>query len=264
MSRCGRVLTAVASAVSAAIFIGGVSLGAETVVVRHTEGTVHGFLVLRTTGGTAVADGDLIQTVHGGRVTARIVFHFKDGSLHDDTAVYTQAQQFQLVSDHLVQKGPAFSRPLDMTIDATTGQVVVRYTDEHGVPKEKAERMKLPPDLANGLVLTLLKNVSPGSLPKAFSYVAATPDPRLVKLALSSAGANRFDTGSHARDAEHYVLKVDIGGVAGVIAPIVGKEPPDSQVWILEGDAPAFVKAEQQLSYGGPMYRIELLAPNGP
>jgi hypothetical protein len=25
-----------------------------------------------------------------------------------------------------------------------------------------------------------------------------------------------------------YVLKVDIGGIAGVVAPIIGKQPPDS------------------------------------
>ena len=263
LSRGVRLVLAVLIVVSA-LFVGSVLLRAETVVVRHPEGTVHGFLVLRTMGGAAVADGDLIQTMRGGRVTVRIVFHFKDGSVHDDTAVYTQARQFQLVSDHLVQKGPAFQRPIDMTIDGATGQVVVRSTGDHGEAKEKAEQMKLPPDLSNGLVLTLLKNVLPGSLPKAFSYVVATPEPRLVKLVLSSTGTDRFDTAGRSHDAQHYVLKVDIGGVAGVVAPIVGKQPPDSQVWILDGEAPAFVKAEQQLSYGGPMYRIELAVPNGP
>ena len=65
------------------------------------------------------------------------------------------------MSNHLVQKGPAFPRPLEMTIDAATGQVTVRYTDEHGKPKVESEQMKLPPDLANGMMLTLLKNVRP-------------------------------------------------------------------------------------------------------
>ena len=32
--------------------------------------------------------------------------------------------------------------------------------------------------------------------------------------------------------ATHYVLKVEIGGLAGVVAPLVGKQPPDSHVWI--------------------------------
>jgi hypothetical protein len=60
------------------------------------------------------------------------------------------------------------------------------------------------------------------------------------------------------------VIKVEIGGVAGVIAPLVGKQPPDSHVWILGGDSPAFVKAEQALYTGGPVWRIELASPAWP
>jgi methyltransferase len=37
----------------------------EPVTVRHAEGIVHGFLVLRAFDGTALADGDLIQTARG-------------------------------------------------------------------------------------------------------------------------------------------------------------------------------------------------------
>lgn len=59
----------------------------------------------------------------------------------------------------------------------------------------------------------------------------------------------------------HYVLKVDVGGVAGVIAPIVGKQPPDSHVWIATGDVPALVRAEQPFYAGGPLWRIELASP---
>jgi len=49
-----------------------------------------------------------------------------------------------------------------------------------------------------------------------------------------------------------------------LIAPLVGKQPPDSHVWILGGDAPAFVKAEQALYIGGPVWRIELASPSWP
>ena len=57
------------------------------------------------------------------------------------------------------------------------------------------------------------------------------------------------------RKATHYILKVDIGGIAGVVAPLVGKQPPDSHVWILGGEAPAFVRSEQPLYNGGPVWR---------
>src|SRR4051794_17814448 len=72
----------------------------EQVAVQHTEGLVHGFLTLRTLDGTPLADGDLLQTARGTRVTSRLMFHFKDGSLHEETAVFSQRQQLRLVSDH--------------------------------------------------------------------------------------------------------------------------------------------------------------------
>src|SRR5512143_1116952 len=86
-------------------------LPAESVAVRHTEGVVRGFLVLRTLQGDSLADGDLIQVARGDRVTSQLLFRFKDGSVHDETAVYTQRRSFQLLRYHLVQKGPAFQHP---------------------------------------------------------------------------------------------------------------------------------------------------------
>ena len=85
---------------------------AEPIVVQHVEGLVHGFLALRSPEGNVLANGDLIQDARGDRVTSRLVFHFKDGSLNDETAVFSQRGHFRLLSDHLVQKGPAFAQPL--------------------------------------------------------------------------------------------------------------------------------------------------------
>jgi hypothetical protein len=258
-ARTAAVLGLVTACLSAQM-----SASAEPVRVRHAEGIVHGFLVLRTLDGATVADGDLIQTSRGSTVTARLIFRFKDGSTHDETAVFSQRQQFRLVSSRLVQKGPSFPRPLDMSIDAVKGTVIVRYADDDGEQKIESEKMELPSDLANGFILTLLKNVRPDAPPKSLSFVAATPKPRLVTLKLSVAGQERFSTGTMARTATHYVVKVDIGGISGLVAPLVGKQPPDSHVWILGGEAPAFVKSEQQLYPGGPIWRIELVSPTWP
>jgi len=233
----------------------------EPVTVRHAEGLVHGFLTLRDLNGTLIADGDLFQNARGLRVTSRLVFHFKDGSLHDETAIFSQRQTFRLVSDHLVQKGPSFPQPLDMSIDALKGQVTVRYTDDHGEAKVAAEHLDLPADLANGVILTLLKNARPEAPPKTVGFVAATPKPMLVKLEISAAGEEPFTTGSESRKAMHYIVHVNAGGLKGLIAPLVGKQPPDSHVWILGGEAPAFVKSEQPLFNGGPVWRIELTSP---
>jgi hypothetical protein len=90
--------------------------------------------------------------------------------------------------------------------------------------------MNLPSDLANGMLVTLLKNVRRDALPPSVSLVAATPKPRLVKLTIAVAGTEPFSIAGSARKATHYVLKVDIGGIAGVVAPLVGKQPPDAHV----------------------------------
>jgi hypothetical protein len=240
-----------------------VALRAEPIRVRHAEGVTHGFLTLRTVDGTLVANGDLIQTSAGNRVTTRLVFRFKDGSLLDETAVYSQRGTFRLLTDHLVQKGPAFPHPVDMTVDASSGQVTVRYVDD-GKEKVENEQMKLPLDLANGMTLTLLKNIRPTALPEALSMVVATPKPRLVKLKLSTGGDEPFSTGSAGRSATHYVVKIEIGGLTGLIAPLIGKQPPDTHVWILQGAAPAFVKSEGPMFLGGPIWRIELASPVWP
>src|SRR5437868_2888385 len=105
-------------------------LSAAEVPVRFKEGLVHGFLVLRTLEGKTLADGDLIQVAHGNRVTSRLTFHFKDGSLHDETAVFSQRGSFRLLSDHMVQSGPAFEHPIEVAMNSSSGQVTVRYTED--------------------------------------------------------------------------------------------------------------------------------------
>jgi hypothetical protein len=249
-------------AVVALIWTGAPS--AEPVVVRHVEGLVHGFLSLRSPEGGLLASGDLIQNSRGDRVSSRLVFHFKDGSLSDETGVFSQRGHFKLISYHLVQKGPAFGQPLDMTIDGPTGQVKVRYKDEHGEEKIEDEQMSLPPDLANGMLIALLKNVRRDALPPSVSLLVATPKPRLVKLTMAVAGLESFSTAGAARKATHYVLKVEIGGIAGLVAPLVGKQPPDSHVWILEGEAPAFVRSQAPMFMGGPLWQTDLVSPVWP
>jgi len=257
---CAHTIVSWLAAATATILCSAL-LWAEPVAVRHLEGIVHGFLVLRTLDGAAIADGDLLQLARGARVTSRLTFRFKDGSTSDETAVFSQRAQFRLITDHLVQKGPSFPHPIDMFINAGTRHVAVRYEGDHGEAKQEVEHLDLPPDLANGMILTILKNVAAAGPPKSLGYVAATPKPQLVKLDVTAAGRERFATGGASREAMHYVLKVDIGGVKGLLAPLLGKQPPDSHVWILGGDVPAFVKSEQPMYLGGPVWRIELVSP---
>ncbi len=240
---------------------------AESVAVKHWEGVAHGFVALRTLEGVPLADGDLIETTAptsaGNRVTTRLTLRFKDGSLHEETTVFVQRKTFQFVSDHVVQKGPAFKTPIESTI-AASGRVKVRYSGEDGEENEIEERLQLPPDVANGMTLALLKNVSPKTPKTTVSMVAITPKPRLVQLEFTPSGEEPFSTADTARKAMHYVVKVHVPGVTGVVASVLGKIPPDSHVWVLTGEATAFVKAELQLFPDGPTWRLEMLSPVWP
>jgi hypothetical protein len=240
------------------------ALHAEPVRVRQSEGLVHGFLVLRSMEGKTLAEGDLTEIAVGETVTNHLVFHFKDGSVHDETAVFSQRRTFRLLKYHLVQKGPTFRHPVDVTIDTSKGEVTVRYGDDDGKEKVTTDHLDLPLDVANGMVLTLLKNIRPDVQQTKVSMVAVTPKPLLVKLAITPGGEEAFSTVQSRRKAIRYDINVEIGGLTGWLADLLGKQPPPIHVWILGGEAPAFVKSEGPLYMGGPVWRIELAAPVWP
>jgi hypothetical protein len=238
-------------------------LPAEAVPVRQTEGLIHGFLVVRALNGDSLATGELTQVTNGDRVTSDLAFRFKDGSIFEETAVFSQHRVFQLLTYHLVQKGPTFKRPTDMTLNASTGQVTVHYFDD-GKEKTVTDNLKLPVDVANGIVTTLMNHIDPKAAKTELSMVASTPKPRLVKLAISPEGEDSFSIGGSVLKATRYVIKIEIGGISGMIAPILGKQPPDTRIWMLGGKAPAFLKSEGPLYDEGPIWRIELASPVWP
>jgi hypothetical protein len=83
-------------------------------------------------------------------------------------------------------------------------------------------------------------------------------------VSVKPVGKVPFQIGGSTRQAIDYVLHVELGGLAGVIAPIIGEQPVDYHIWILEGDAPAFIREEGQLYKGGPIWRIEQISPTFP
>jgi hypothetical protein len=237
---------------------------APQVVVAHPQGLLHGWLVVRSEDGEAIADGELTQIARGERVTVRMVLRFKDGSLQEETTEYSQRGRLILVSDHMIQKGPAFKHAIDMTVERASGNVTVNYTDDGGKLQKSSQKMQLPLDLANGMVPTLLQESAGGSAKITGSMVVATPKPRLVKLVITPQGEEAFSTGAASHKATQYSVHIDIGGVAGAVAPIVGKQPPDVHVWIAQGEAPMFVKMEGPMFDGGPSWKVELASPVWP
>src|SRR6266700_3709416 len=240
-----------------------IPLTGDQVHVRHMEGLMHGFLAMRSLDGKRLADGEMTQIAEGNRVTSRLIFRFKDGSVYDDTTIYSQRGAFRVLSDHLVQRGPSFKQPMETSIAASSGQITVRYKDPAGKNEILNERRDLPPDIANGLLFTLVKHIQPNVPQTTVSMVATTPKPRVVKLEILPEGEKAIASGNTKHKTVRYVVKVKIGGVAGLMARFLGKQPPDTHVWVLTGDAPAFVKLEGPLYAGGPVWRIELATPAG-
>jgi hypothetical protein len=132
---------------------------------------------------------------------------------------------------------------------------------ENGKEKMTTKHLDLPPDVSNGLLFTLVKNIDPAAAETTVSMVAASTSPRIVKLNIVPGEEKTIKVGLITHKAQHYVVKVKIGGVAGAIAPLVGKQPADSHVWVVKSEAPAFVEFEGQLSQDSPVWRIEMTAP---
>lgn len=233
---------------------------AEPVAVRYREGSLHGYLALRSLDGKLLGAGDLVQTMHGDRLTARLTYHFKDGSIDDETAVFTQKGYFRVVTDRRVQKGPSFPKPMDVTIKAQTGEVTVRYSED-GKEKVNTSHLDLPDDLANGILLNMVRNLPIQDGEAKVSFLAATPKPQIVHLSIKHDGTETFRVAGVPNQALRLKIHVELGGLMGVVAPVIGKEPADSYVWISTRQVPAFMKSETPLFLGGPQLRTELANP---
>ena len=51
----------------------------------------------------------------------------------------------------------------------------------------------------------------------------------------------------------------ELGGIVGVIAKLLGLQPKDVMVWVLEGDRPAVMRVVGQMSGFGPVVSSELV-----
>jgi len=228
----------------------------EQIKVIYPQGSAHGFVDVTTADGTRIAVGDLLQRARGIVVTSELILHFFDGSVDDETTIYSQRDVFRFISDHHVQRGPSFPHPIDVMIDARNSVITTRG------PAGEVKRIDfaMPPDTYNGLASTLLMNVSPATPETKIAVVSAGDTPRVVHLSMKNAGEVPFTLGGTPRTATNYDVHIELGGVAGVVAPIIGKQPVDYHVLILSGSDPAFIREEGQLYEGGPVWRIQQIS----
>lgn len=223
------------------------------VPVRFMEGVARGFPVLRGPDGERLAHGDLWQVPRGDRVESRMVFRFKDGSVYDERVVFSQNGVFTLHAYSLEQRGPSFPESLEVRVDRGTGRYHVRHRADPDSPEEVFEgRLDLPDDVYNGLLTTLIKNLTPGASARV-QILAFTPKPRLVTMLLAPAAEEPLTVGDVALPTTRYRLEPQLGLLA---AFLIG-DVPVARCWIVGGEAPGFVRFEGPLFFMGPVWRIE-------
>ncbi len=222
---------------------------------------MHGFLVLKSADGKTIAVGDVIQVAHGRQVRSRMVFRFRDGSLDDDTTIFLQGRVLKLISDHHIQKGPSFPKPLDLMINVPTSEAMWKQTKD-GKEETRTEHVDFPDDLANGMVPLVLLNIAPNMEQTKVSYLVGSPKPRIVRLSIKPDGLERYRLAGVARQAKKYNIHIELGGIAGVVAPVIGKQPHDLKIWVADGEVPTVVKTMGELYEGGPIWTMEQTSPN--
>ena len=237
---------------------------AAPVVVRLPEGNTRGFLVVRSVDGTVIGNGELRQTPAQALIESRLILDFKDGSHREEVVVFSQDKVFRVESYRLIERGPTFPATVDVAFDRKSGQYRARLQERKGGEEQSASgALEMPADLYNGMPLVLLKNLVEGERVGA-QMAVFLPKPRLIRMDLIPEGEDRARIGGNALTARRYLSRLQIGGLTGVIASLIGKDPPDSRYWLISGDVPAFARFEGAMFLNGPFWRIEMTTVEWP
>lgn len=231
---------------------------AEQIPVRHIQRPMHRFMVTRSQDGKTIARGEFRQAAQGDEVSMRLTFHFIDGSIDDETTTYRQQGAFRLIRDHHIQNGPFFTRPIDFTVDAATGTATSLTADKNGKTRVESKHINLPGDLANGIVGTLLLNVPHNTSPFHVGMLAPVGGGRLIRLLISPEDEQTVHLAGQTLKATVFRVHPELGGIVSLIARLLGLQPKDLTVWILEGEEPAVAVIVGQLGGYGPVVSSEL------
>jgi hypothetical protein len=148
---------------------------------------------------------------------------------------------FRVEAYRLVQRGPSFPMS-EISFERRTGRFEARTQQtKNDEVKEASGALEMPTDLYNGMALVLLKNLQPGS-GTSVQMAVFTPKPRLINMNLISEQEEVARLGGTARPVRRYLVKLEIGGLTGVLASLIGKDPPDVRYWLAVGEVPAFIR----------------------
>lgn len=232
---------------------------AEQITVKHVQLPMHRFMVARSKAGQIIANVEFSQAVQRDEVTMHVIYRFVDGSIDDEETTYTQQGTFRLVRNHHIQKGPFFTKPVDFTVEAATGIVTSRTIEKNGKMHVESKHINLPDDLANGFVGTLLLNVPHNTAPFQVGMLAPVGGGRLIRLLISPEEEQTVQLSGRSLSATVFRVHPDLGGIVSVIARLLGLQPKDVTVWVLEGEEPAVAVVVGQLGGSGPVVSADLV-----
>jgi hypothetical protein len=236
----------------------GTAAQAETIPVKHLQLPKHEFMVVRLETGKMIGRVEFTEEVQGDEATMRLTYRFADGSIDDETTTFSDQGTFRLVRDHHLQQGPFFAKPVDFAVEAATGMATSRTRDTNGEMHVENVHIDLPDDIANGFVGTLLQNVPPNTAPFRVAMLAPVFGGRLLRLQISPEGEQPFQKTGQTFKATVFRIHPDLGGILGMLAKLLGLQPKDVMVWILEGERPAVMRIVGQLGGSGPVVSSEL------
>jgi len=237
----------------------GTAAHAEQIPVKHIQLPMHRFMVARSETGRTIANVEFSQAVLGNEVTMDVIYRFVDGSIDDEETTYTQQRTFRLVRNHHIQKGPFFTKPIDYTIEAATGIVTSRTLDKNGKAHVESKHINLPDDVANGFVGTLLLNAPHNTAPFRVGMLAPVGGGRLIWLLISPEDEQTVHLAGQSIKATVFRVHPELGGFVSIIARLLGLQPKDVMVWVLEGEEPAVAVIVGQLGGYGPVVISDLV-----
>jgi hypothetical protein len=147
----------------------------------------------------------------------------------------------------------------DFTIDAATGMVSRRTVEKSGKIQVESKHMDLPNDLANGFVGTLLLNVPHNTAPFRVGMLAPVGGGRLIPLLISPQSEQTVQLGGQTLKATVFRVHPELNGFVMIFARLLGLQPKDVMVWVLEGEEPAVAVVVGQLGGYGPVVSSDLV-----
>ena len=239
------------------------SPAAAPVPVRFAKGSAHAYLVLRDAQARVIAQGDWWQTPQDEQIEVHLRFEFGDGSLSHETYLLSQRRVWTLLSYRSEQRGPSFPRDIEAQVDRGSGRYTVRTRDRDDGDVDLDEGViELPEDAyALGTLAMLLESVKPGEGISGHA-IAFTPKPRVLKLEITPGVEDGVAVGGTKRKIWRYVVNAKLGGLLGVGASIMGKQPPALHYWMAGDPMPTFLRVDCPLYPEGPIWRVELAAPD--